>query len=132
MKYVDLSPTGEPQGFYTPEIHGDNIPETCVEITDDQWRELLKNQGERIVDISSGKPEVKPREKPESEILEGLAHQARMERNALLEEADKLVWKAEDKDDPRLPEYRAYRQALRDIPDQEGFPRDIEWPVKPE
>ena len=25
-----------------------------------------------------------------------------------------------------------YRQALRDIPDQEGFPEDIVWPIKPE
>jgi hypothetical protein len=25
-----------------------------------------------------------------------------------------------------------YRQALRDIPDQEGFPENIVWPIKPE
>ena len=25
----------------------------------------------------------------------------------------------------------AYRQALRDIPEQAGFPRQIDWPVKP-
>ena len=24
-----------------------------------------------------------------------------------------------------------YRQALRDIPQQSGFPGDIDWPVKP-
>lgn len=27
--------------------------------------------------------------------------------------------------------WAAYRQALRDIPQQAGFPRDIAWPVKP-
>ena len=26
----------------------------------------------------------------------------------------------------------AYRQALRDIPTQSGFPTDITWPTKPE
>ena len=26
----------------------------------------------------------------------------------------------------------AYRQALRDVPQQEGFPHDITWPVKPD
>ena len=25
-----------------------------------------------------------------------------------------------------------YRQALRDIPNQEGFPTDVAWPAKPE
>jgi ethanolamine ammonia-lyase small subunit len=28
--------------------------------------------------------------------------------------------------------YTAYRQALRDVPEQEGFPNDIIWPTKPE
>ena len=29
-------------------------------------------------------------------------------------------------------EWAVYRQALRDVPEQSGFPWDIEWPVKPE
>ena len=28
--------------------------------------------------------------------------------------------------------WRTYRQALRDIPSQEGFPTNIVWPIKPE
>lgn len=28
--------------------------------------------------------------------------------------------------------YAAYRQALRDVPQQPGFPNNIQWPVKPE
>jgi hypothetical protein len=27
--------------------------------------------------------------------------------------------------------WAAYRQALRDVPQQEGFPTDVAWPVKP-
>ena len=27
--------------------------------------------------------------------------------------------------------YRAYRQALRDVPEQDGFPGDIDWPEEP-
>tara|TARA_R110000744_G_scaffold61557_2_gene127078 strand:- start:1664 stop:1888 length:225 start_codon:yes stop_codon:yes gene_type:complete len=26
----------------------------------------------------------------------------------------------------------AYRQALRDVPEQEGFPDSVVWPIKPE
>lgn len=38
---------------------------------------------------------------------------------------------------PDVPEairnaYTAYRQALRDVPEQEGFPDNIIWPTKPE
>jgi hypothetical protein len=29
-------------------------------------------------------------------------------------------------------EWDTYRQALRDLPAQTGFPNDIGWPVKPE
>ena len=28
--------------------------------------------------------------------------------------------------------YADYRQALRDVPQQAGFPGDIDWPAKPE
>jgi hypothetical protein len=28
--------------------------------------------------------------------------------------------------------WAAYRQALRDVPDQAGFPWEVEWPVQPE
>lgn len=29
-------------------------------------------------------------------------------------------------------DWRAYRQALRDVPEQAGFPYDVTWPVRPE
>lgn len=29
-------------------------------------------------------------------------------------------------------EYRDYRQALLDVPQQEGFPDNVVWPIKPE
>jgi len=28
-------------------------------------------------------------------------------------------------------EWKNYRQALRDVPQQAGFPNDIEWPEEP-
>lgn len=52
----------------------------------------------------------------------------REERNALLAETD---WWANS--DVRMTDkQRAYRQALRDVTKQEGFPIDITWPTKPE
>jgi hypothetical protein len=54
----------------------------------------------------------------------------RAERDALLAATD---WTQL----PDVPEaireaYAVYRQALRDVPQQSGFPDDVEWPIKPE
>lgn len=51
----------------------------------------------------------------------------RDQRNTLLAETD---WWA-NSDVTMTDEQRAYRQALRDIPQQEGFPTNITWPTAP-
>jgi hypothetical protein len=60
-----------------------------------------------------------------------LASQIRADRNRLLSETDKtqLPDAPEDKDIKNA--YKAYRQALRDIPEQEGFPYNITFPEAP-
>lgn len=52
----------------------------------------------------------------------------RSERSRLLAETD---WAALS-DVVITPEMAAYRQALRNITSQPGFPHDVSWPVKPE
>ena len=52
----------------------------------------------------------------------------RAERNSLLADTD---WMALS-DNTMSPEWAAYRQALRDVPAQAGFPTDVVWPIKPE
>lgn len=60
---------------------------------------------------------------------EQLADQARSKRDGLLRECDYIV----------MPDYpladksawETYRQALRDITAQVGFPTDVTWPTKP-
>jgi len=49
-------------------------------------------------------------------------------RNTMLEYTDK--WALSDY--PKTDEHITYRQLLRDIPEQSGFPTDITWPVFPE
>jgi hypothetical protein len=56
----------------------------------------------------------------------------RAQRDALLVEADHMVAMAEDRGDAAVGQAaRQYRQALRDVPQQPGFPFDISWPVAP-
>lgn len=60
--------------------------------------------------------------------LDGAASESvRAERNRKLAETD---WMALS-DVVMSPEMTAYRQALRDVSDQVGFPHNIVWPTKP-
>ena len=52
----------------------------------------------------------------------------RQERDGLLAETD---WCA-NSDVIMSDDMTTYRQALRDITDQDGFPTNITWPTKPE
>jgi len=51
---------------------------------------------------------------------------ARTERDNLLSESD--IYALADR---ITDEWRTYRQALRDVPSQAGFPDNIIWPTKP-
>ena len=65
------------------------------------------------------------------------AYQARLDENAAekgrLTRTEKLVatdWHGLS-DNEMSAEMTTYRQALRDVPQQEGFPNEIDWPVEP-
>jgi hypothetical protein len=61
-----------------------------------------------------------------------VAREVRGQRNTLLAQADELVNKAHDSNDPQaLAKAVTYRKALRDLPDQQGFPHSHTWPKKP-
>lgn len=62
---------------------------------------------------------------------EEYAAEVREKRNALIAETDYLAMPDYPLDEERKAAVLAYRQALRDVPEQAGFPRQIDWPVKP-
>lgn len=62
---------------------------------------------------------------------EEYASEARAKRNALIAETDFMAMPDYPLDDEKKAAVLAYRQALRDVPEQAGFPRQIDWPVKP-
>ena len=59
------------------------------------------------------------------------ADEARYQRNKLLEESDWTQVLDAPIDATTREAYRVYRQALRGIPEQEGFPGTITWPELP-
>lgn len=67
---------------------------------------------------------------PEETVSEeGQAISARSRRDILLRESDWAVLADAPTDKTA---WQAYRQELRDVPQQEGFPNSINWPTEPE
>lgn len=64
----------------------------------------------------------------EKEIL---SLDVRLERDKLLSDTDHLIQSDYPISDEKKQEIKVYRQALRDIPQQDGFPDNIAWPDKP-
>lgn len=60
-----------------------------------------------------------------------VAEAIRDKRNNLLGETDYYLMPDYPSNPQNLEELKVYRQALRDIPKQEGFPRDVRWPGVP-
>lgn len=63
--------------------------------------------------------------------LEILAENARSERDRRIAETDYYMMPDYPSDPNNIEEMKAYRQALRDIPKQEGFPSKFTWPDVP-
>jgi len=65
------------------------------------------------------------------EEVKGFAANIRAIRDSLLTKTDKTQMPDADISDCCREAYREYRQLLRDIPEQEGFPYVVEWPEEP-
>ena len=74
----------------------------------------------------------------DEEIAHGAAERIKGEREIrdkiLVEEVDPIVsntlrWN--DMTDAKRTEWTNYRQALLDVPEQDGYPDNITWPTKP-
>jgi len=99
------------------------IPAGCVEtapptITDSQFAKW--NGTEWVVEDT---PVAEP--DPEPEPLSS-AETARAKRNQLLVASDSMALADRITDD-----WRTYRQLLRDVPLQSGFPKSVTWPNEP-
>lgn len=60
-----------------------------------------------------------------------IAKVIRDKRDNLIGETDYYLMPDYPSNPQNLEELKVYRQALRDVPKQEGFPRDVRWPDVP-
>jgi len=72
--------------------------------------------------------QLKTAEQREAERLEQASDRVRAERDRLLTASD---WTQVADAPADATAWATYRQALRDVPQQEGFPENIKWPEKP-
>ena len=64
--------------------------------------------------------------------IEEVAALVRSQRDAMIAETDYLMISDYPISDEDKALVETYRQALRDIPEQEGFPSEVQWPVAPQ
>lgn len=92
------------------------------------WAQAIADERKAVIDA-----EIAEEEKAEADRIayenstEGKAKAARRERDRLLSDVD---WAA-GTDVTMSDAMKVYRQALRDVPQQAGFPENINWPTKP-
>ncbi len=59
------------------------------------------------------------------------ADNVRAYRERMLQDSDWVVTKSYELGQPVPADWAAYRQALRDVPEQSGFPWNVVWPIAP-
>lgn len=134
-----------PPAFYDEDVLAPRAePEDGAEApqeAQDKEREVLHKKGDEvpiaerfhpdfIKDLAEVDPDNLPADDPAPEpSVEELADQARAERERLLNMSD---WtQLRDILDKTQSKWKDYRQALRDVPNQPGFPKNITWPEVP-
>lgn len=117
------------KGFFCDAIHG-AIPDDAVEISAEEHADLLNGQaaGKSIVTGDNGRPTLRD---PLPPSFDSLAARARAARDALLQKSDWTQIPDAPLEQLARGAWADYRQALRNVPQQDGFPAAITWPEAP-
>lgn len=116
-------------GFYVPEIHGENIPSDAVEITEQQHSALMaaQSEGKQIAPDNDGKPvAVEPIPIPLT------WEDIRNTRNAKLASCDWTQIADAPLTEDQKQDWVLYRQHLRDVPEIFDSTESVVWPQPPQ
>lgn len=112
------------------------ISHTTITPHDEEMRELIRRfaqeegyREKRGEDLSWSAEKIP--EKTEAEKREEAEKSVRAKRDSLISETDYLLASDYPISAEDLEAVKVYRQALRDVPQQEGFPFDVVWPDLP-
>lgn len=107
--------------FYINQIfEGVYPPEAAV------W---CNTRGDCSIQQIDGKYQIIQNPEPDDSMV---AEAVRDKRNKLIGETDYYLMPDYPISPEDLEAVKVYRQALRDIPEQSGFPKNVQWPVEPQ
>ena len=109
------------KGWYCDDVH-DTIPTPNVEVTEEVWQQALNDGANAYVDSKFIKKDFTTND-------EKIANK-RLERDILLRDSDWTQFGDSPLSDSKKTEWATYRQSLRDLPAQSGFP-NVDMPTKP-
>lgn len=131
--------SAETNGFYSAQTNSEGIPADAVEIPDDLYFSVLAGQsnGLAIRPGPDGYPILTEQPPPNAEqvlasalaLRDKLLAMATLRINPLQDAVD--LDDATDADTALLKKWKQYRVAVNRIPDQDGFPNKIDWPLQP-
>lgn len=110
--------------FYNDEMHGDNIPEPNIELTESQWRKAIKGICHVVNGVHTEKIIT------DQDILNKKYGELRTTRNKLLYDSDWTQLQDSPLTDAQKQAWAAYRQSLRDLPATVDI-NNIVYPEKP-
>ena len=134
MKYARIQNTyavdvrsDSPEGCYTP-----NIVAEFVEVPDEVMDGWILTDGTWVAPVIYTPSAEELAARAEAQLAatkEALSASVRIERNAKLAASD---WTQINDSTADKAAWATYRQALRDISAQAGFPATVAWPTQPE
>jgi len=150
MLYTQLE-NGQPQCIAVPLDHFVNTGAIALDATEEDLTmanivPVTAFQGQAPVDgneytleirqqtDNSWAQELVQKEIPEAQYLNNVARQAqavKADRDRMIAATDWIVIKSVEAGTAVPAAWQTYRQALRDIPAQTGFPFTITWPTRP-
>lgn len=122
--YATYNEQGDYTGFYTEEIHGDNIPTPNIQLTKDQWFEANNSRCKVVNGVHTLNPMT------EEELLDIKYARLRGERDYLLKQSDWTQFNDSPLSSKQKAEWALYRQALRDLPNTVDI-NNIVYPTQP-
>ena len=134
MRYIQPNPN--PSGAY-PAPQSRPFP-GAIELTNKQAATLVDYNGFVVIEQTEDGVTVTPNteaweawkaEQPDPSVA--LAAEVRAQRDAMLTACDWTQMPDSPLDEETKAAWAAYRQALRDVPQQSGFPENVTWPEEP-
>ena len=126
MKHAHIDNNGQILGWYDDEIHV-TIPEPNVQVPEEVWQNAINSMHNTIIDGVTSQVDHRSDEQKSSD--------ARILRDLLLtSEVDPIVtnplrWA--ELSSTEQQQWSDYRTALLNVPQQSGFPNEVNWPTKP-